>query len=58
MLKVFCGVSVFLNLCLHAPKDSRGETHTLVFKVSSTDFTLPCVTVSLEALLFAPYFDT
>lgn len=49
---------VFKSLCLHVPKDAGGKTHTLISKVSSTDFTLPCVTVPLEALLFAPYFYT
>lgn len=60
MPRAICGVSDFFfkSLCLHVPQDAGGKTHTLNSKVPSTDFTLPCVSVSLEALLLALYFDT
>lgn len=39
MPRAICGVSVFFKpLCLHVPKDAGGKTHTLISKVSSTDF--------------------
>lgn len=59
MPRAICGVSVFFkSLCLHVPEDAGGKTHTLISKVFFTDFTLPCVTVSFGAFLFAPYFYT
>lgn len=51
MPRAICGGSGFFkSLCPHVPKHAGGKTHTLISKVSSTDFTLPCVTVFLEAL--------